>query len=686
MTICIRLLSMDEELTEKTLLQTFNRGLHDLREVFHKTGRLDDSNAKLDEVAKLLYLEIATAYEPKAKIPSLSSMLNRKDGGRGIVADINNALEQAAQLRVFRNSDGESILGSHPRLNLADSEGDLAIRLATLISETFNGHLRSPEGPKTFELLNEAFGHFVRDNFRNNIEDAQYMTPPEVVDFMCELGLEVADRILQDNKRLVVCDPSCGVASFLAQFYRCWRQPHLKKKQDLMLFGQDKVDRMARLGKLNLLLFGSTGANVARGNSLLPGSELDDYMGACDLVLTNPPFGARFHTTELAMHSLKFFSGLHDFIQSTNGYVDSELLFIDRYMSLLRPGGTALVVVPDAVISAKGLPEVLREYVAKNCSIVSITELPSVTFAQAGTRTKTCVLHFRKQPPVATNRVFFGSAKALGFEVASRKGVNYKRNEGTNELPGILTAYRSIKGKHGRNEDFTIHSEDPSCVSVPYSKLMTEAWTPSHHSAVRYTTLAALGVKSTDDGSELVRLSDMVILPPRKMNHDSSQPEARCISVLHVGDFGSLNVRELLNYSPKFPGRPCSPGDILFSKINPRIPRALVVPDLGFPLTCSTEFEVMRAKAPYSSYEVMLLLLSSTAQSQIQSLTSGTSSSHNRIKTEQLMSIMFSIPKGKKKADFSKLADEFKSAHLSMMKAGVAMHSSWKEANLLQVA
>jgi hypothetical protein len=33
----------------------------------------------------------------------------------------------------------------------------------------------------SFDGVNEAFGHFVQDSFRNRKEDAQYMTPPEVV-------------------------------------------------------------------------------------------------------------------------------------------------------------------------------------------------------------------------------------------------------------------------------------------------------------------------------------------------------------------------------------------------------------------------------------------------------------------------------------------------------------------------
>src|SRR5438128_2312020 len=97
---------------DQTLLQQFNHGLHEIREVFHKTGRLDDSNTKLDEVVKLLCLEVAGAYEPSSGVPSLKSMVERKGRSDSLVKDINGALAKAARLDVFRNSDGESLLGA----------------------------------------------------------------------------------------------------------------------------------------------------------------------------------------------------------------------------------------------------------------------------------------------------------------------------------------------------------------------------------------------------------------------------------------------------------------------------------------------------------------------------------------------------------------------------------------------
>lgn len=671
----------NENLSDETLLQRFNRGLHDIREVFHKTGRLDDSNTKLDEIAKLLCLEVASAYQPSVGIPTLAGMLKRNNRSGGLVHDINAALAKVAGLEIFRNPDGESLLGPSPRLNLVDSETELARKLAQLVVETFNGHLRSPESPKTFELVNEAFGHFVRDNFRNNIEDAQYMTPAEVVDFMCELGLDEVARISrkEGSRKLVVCDPTCGVGSFVAQFYRAWLHSPASRSAKVQLVGQDKVDRMARLAKLNLLLFGGRDAVIARGNSILAGSQLDNYYEACDLILTNPPFGARFHTTEIRADSARLFPCLNDFIQSTETHVDSEILFLDRYFSLLRPGGAALVVLPDAVISSGGLPSLIREFLSKNCSVVSITELPAVTFAQAGTRTKTCVLHFRKQGANARNKVFFACVRSLGFEVASRKGVPYKRHEGENELPQVLHAMR-YRLKISEVNEVATHSAKPSCVSFPSSRLLRESWTPNHHSASRYSTLAALDAKTLDGGVELLHLRDVVSLPNEHKRIAKATPQSRCISVLHIGDFGSINVRELMDYSPKYAGQPCRPGDILFSKINPRIPRVFVVPELGFPLSCSTEFEVMRAKNPYTAHEIMLLLLSSHAQMQIQSLTSGTSSSHNRIKTEQLLNVVITVPKGRRKqrAEYADSIETFRKAHQALTQASIDLHKTWR--------
>lgn len=664
------------------LLSRFNEGLGGLRELFHETGRLEDSNAKLDEIAKLLCLEIVSVRDTDSGVPRLRDILASHSEGRGIVSALNKALLLAARSRTLRNYDGESLLGPNPKFNIAESEGTLAVRLANIVLESFNGYLREPPNSESFEFLNEAFGHFIRDNFRQNIEDAQYMTPPEAVTFMCELGVQALERRnIREDARPVVCDPSCGVGSFLAQFYRVWNQKHGHSVQPVLL-GQDKVDRMARFTVLNLSLFGITNAEIYRGNSLLPGSPLDRYHGKCDLILTNPPFGARFSCSDLAMHSIRCFPFLHNHIQATSGTVDSELLFLDMYLTLLKPGGTVLAVLPDSVVSASGLPAVLRDGIQRTWSIRSITELPAVTFAQAGTRTKTCIVEITKSPVNCS--VLMCRAKELGFEVSSRKGVPYKQEQGKNDLHPLLEVMSTAatSADSGDKEPIVI-SEDPSCVSLRQSVLKSEGWTPSYYSAERLSALSQIHDLGNGDEYNVVRLESIVTLPAKKERRVLPSNGSKCISVLHIGDLGYLNVREMLAYNPKTPGQPCAAGVVLFSKINPRIPRALVVPRTDFALTCSTEFEVMRPRPGYDAYEILLLLLAEHTQKQIQSLTSGTSSSHNRIKTDELLRISVAIPKKgtAKRRAYDKAVKAFRQANEALNASNMIMLASWKTVN-----
>ncbi len=397
-------------------------------------------------------------------------------------------------------------------------------------------------------------------------------------------------------------------------------------------------------------------------------------------VNTNPPFGARFQSLELRPSPESKYPLLHDLIQRTEAVFDSELLFIDRYVSLLKPGGIALAIVPDGVVSAKGTPEFLRTRLSSQCTLRSVTELPAVTFAQAGTRTRTCVLHFRKNPPKKSVCVFMANAKSIGFEVSSRKGVPVKRLEGTNDLLRIYEGFEKFYGIRNCAQHQIVIT-DPSCVAVSIDEILSNSWTPNYHSSSRYLAVDQLKRLHNSQEIELKELHELVTFPNTVRKRWPVSQETKCISVLHVGNFGYLDIEEIMKYRPKYPGQPCMPGDLLFSKINPRIPRVVVVPDLGVKLACSDEFEVMRAREPLSSYALMLLLLSPFVQTQVRSLTTGTSSSHNRIKREQLGKILLPLPKGgtSGRKEFNRLSKSFEEAAVSVNEAARKLHLSMKE-------
>jgi predicted RNA methylase len=504
------------------------------------------------------------------------------------------------------------------------------------------------------------------------------MTPPEVVDFMVDILIDDlkndSESPINLGQKLTLLDPTCGVGSFLTAFYHRVRTNKLMDLNDLHLFGQDKVERMARLATINLELFDVGEHRITVGNSLERGSTLDDLNGKVDVILTNPPFGARFSGDEVratCRDNTPFFSSIMKAAPS----IDSELLFIDRNLRLLKEGGRLLIVVPDGVVSAKGTSALLRQHVGGVATIQAIVEMPSVTFAQAGTRTKTAVLYFQKQRTKKAGRIFMAVAQDLGFQVSSRKGVQIKQAEGENQLPRILSAYTANRSERTNHPGAEVVLRNPSCVTVPEDEVLRGSWTPNHYSAGRFDAISAV---HPTDGLQMVPLRELVEFCSETRRTEKWKPGTTFLSILHVLGEGLIDMAGAQEYAPKTPGIPTHPGEILLSRINPRIPRVGITPDFGTRTLCSMEFVVMRPTDRIDPFLLTYLLLSKTVQQQICSLTSGTSASHNRIRTSELASVLIPVPtKGSEKyAQFEVLAEEYRLAI-----SGLA-HSAAKVASL----
>lgn len=615
--------------------------LKELREVFHREGRINDSNAKLDEIVKLIALHLAAE---KGLLKSRGTKLY-STGGLISVEQLQRRFRQAAALPMFKRSDGVSIFGKEPSLALQPGDEEIATRLFELSGICVQSQF-SQRSEVPFDMLNEAFGHFVRDTFRNNVEDAQYMTPPEVVAFMVEMALQdisVEFSIHSERREpFVVMDPSCGVGSFLTAFRRTYKHAvHKTDWPELRAIGQDKVDRMLRLSFMNMMLFRNGHDTVVHGNSLIDESEITAYNGKVDLILTNPPFGAKFDRSYITAYSK---NSLPIFTQATlspKSY-DSEILFIDRYLSLLREGGRCLVIVPDGVVSAKGIAAYLRQQVARRATLKAVVELPPVTFAQAGTRTKTAVLYFQKNGNLKSNphTVFFAEADDIGFEVSKRKGVPIKKYVGRNQLPDILEAYKE-KAKASLHND-----GQPFYCQKEIEPTRLDAWTPRQFRVDHTEVRKRVAGHSTN----LVELKELIEYPPQRRRPEKYSDGTLYISVLHIIGEGILDIASVKDYKPVTPGIPVHPGEIIIARINPRIPRILVVPNLGKPLLCSSEFEILRPEKDINPYMIAYQLRSSFVQEQIQALTAGTSASHSRVKPEKLYQVLIPLPKRGTKA------------------------------------
>ena len=544
-----------------------------------------------------------------------------------------------------------SIFGNNPILNIDDDDSNFAYHLIKLVTNSIES-IRDKDGSEyNFDLLNESFGHFVRDNFRNHIEDAQYMTPGEAVEFIVNIALNDLEKE-DKTKRIqdfIVCDPCCGVGSFLSTFYKINKENNVIDSSKLKIVGQDKVARMVRFAKINMMLFNNHNHLITNGNSLAGVSAIDDYKGKVDLILTNPPFGAKFTSDELKPNAKSNYPILHDLILKNGTNFSSEILFVDRCISLLKPNGKLLAVLPDSVISSAGLNSTLRHRLinTRGINIRAIIELPAVTVAQAGTRTKTSILYLEKVAEAPNKKlVFIGQSEQIGFEVSTKKGATVKVESGENDLLKIFETYKN-NNYSGNAIEQKVLNESPSCVLIKPDFLHKNSWTPSHYNARKLTAVKKF--KKNDGDVELVRLNEIADFLTNARKKEYIPNGSKCISILHILNDDNLNYEELLTYEPKYQGTVCRPGDLLFSKINPRILRVLVVPDLGFSLTCSSEFEILNSNIEISNYGLKLLLMLPSVQTQINYLTSGTSSSHNRIKSADLANVLIPLPKAKTK-------------------------------------
>ncbi len=235
-----------------------------------------------------------------------------------------------------------------------------------------------------FDLSADVKGDLYESILQKNGQDkksgaGQYFTPRPLIQAM----VDVTDPRIDE----LVWDPACGTGGFLMVAYEHMRTQSklatkLKKLREQGLRGQDITPLVVTLGSMNMFLHGISGTKspITLGDSLQARPEV-----LADVVLANPPFGAR-PAGSIAIER-------EDFICDTN---NNQLNFLQHIMSLLKTGGRAAVVLPDNVLFVKeGAP--IREALLRKFNLHTILRLPSGIFYAQGVQTN--VLFFTKGEP-----------------------------------------------------------------------------------------------------------------------------------------------------------------------------------------------------------------------------------------------------------------------------------------------
>ncbi|MDG3087795.1 N-6 DNA methylase [Vibrio hannami] len=141
--------------------------------------------------------------------------------------------------------------------------------------------------------------------------------------------------------------------------------------------------------------------------------------------------------------------------------IDPAVLFIDRCLQLLKPGGRLMIVLPDGILCNSGdryvreyimgkKDEQTGEFVGGKAIVKAVISLPSDCFKLSGTGAKTSILYLQKrhanpdQPeqflPEPQSEVFMAVAETLGYVV---KNNIEDYNAGVeNDLDKIVSAYK----------------------------------------------------------------------------------------------------------------------------------------------------------------------------------------------------------------------------------------------------
>lgn len=279
---------------------------------------------------------------------------------------------------------------------------------------------------KTFHLIMDEFakyekkhGKFININkdfksklfecFLKNEKDkkkmGQFFTPLKVVEQM--------NRMVEVKEGMDICDPACGVGKFLleaisSEVDNLFKFEDGELKSSVNLYGFDKYsednsDRTIILAKANMLIYlsklitenpssASTKkiAELFNKTFVLKKSNLgtleDLEENKYDLILTNPPYVVN------GSGDIKTLANRTGHYQC-NG-LGLEALFMEWIVKSLKEGGTALVVIPDGILSNMANKK-LREFILEKCAIEGIISLPINTFF--GTPKKTYILAIKKK-------------------------------------------------------------------------------------------------------------------------------------------------------------------------------------------------------------------------------------------------------------------------------------------------
>ena len=430
-----------------------------------------DPAAAFDEIAKVLFIKVYVERQltrrRKKNLFSVDVLREQLDNDP-LDSLFQSTKKAYAADRIFEEDErinlkpatGEEIVRRLEKYNLSDTSEDVkGVAFERFLGRTFRGEI----------------GQFFTP--RSIVEFMVHMVDPQEGEIVCDPASGsggflirtfevVREKILADADREynafradVEADAAVSDAERAKRLQEKYSQiqeridhsrpgSRLWELSNRCIYGTDANDRMARTSKMNMIMHGDGHGGVHHHDGFLNVNGI--FEGRFDIVLTNPPFGANVEPTDKVLESdivedasvraryLEEYGDrygeaqdrvraalnqpiakLFDLPRSPKSKIKTEVLFIERCLDLLKPGGRLGIVLPEGLFNNPSLAYV-REFIEARAFLSAVVSLPQETFISSGASVKCSLLFLRKFTKKEQDR-FEELRKEAEAEVESRE-------------------------------------------------------------------------------------------------------------------------------------------------------------------------------------------------------------------------------------------------------------------------
>ena len=300
----------------------------------------------------------------------------------------------------------KGVFPEHSAFELSDSH--LAVCVSSLQDiKLFNSNL---------QVVDEAFEYLVSKSAKG--EKGQYFTPRHVIDMCVKMLNPQPGEYMIDTAAGSCGFPVHTIFKLTGTLFTNAEIPEVAKAHVLKVFGIDFDEKTVRVARTLNLIAGDGETNVLHLNTLdyerwddsternsswvrTYGDGFDRLKAlrmerdknksfGFDILMANPPFAGDIKESRI-LHQYNL-----TFKQNGKAHtkVGRDILFIERNLDFLKPGGRMAIVLPQGRFNNTS-DKYVREFIAERARILAIVSLHGNTF-KPHTGTKTSVLFVQK--------------------------------------------------------------------------------------------------------------------------------------------------------------------------------------------------------------------------------------------------------------------------------------------------